>query len=308
MNKILYKARVNCLTKACRKKKSKSKFSKVLTTRDFDSNLGEFNVIICDSCGLGYTNPYPTEKTSHLLYDEKNSKDFDIIKDTIIDHLKNFFSIRLLKKLGKGKSVKNVLDYSTGNGRYAWAASKVFSSALIHAVDYQENPPPLFFLPQTNNSRIKYFKNTNFFTVKKYDLIILRHVLEHTYDPVSLIQYLGKYLSDSGILYIEVPNLDSGCTKFFKKYSPLFYVPRHIFHFTAKSLALVIDEAKLNYEIGKNEIPIMGNIFAILTGAKAEIFFVKIIGILLYPIQLAIETFYNSSTCINAICRKQKNN
>jgi SAM-dependent methyltransferase len=172
----------------------------------------------------------------------------------------------------------------------------------------KRHPPPPLFFTETNNSRIKYFKNTNFFTVKKYDLIILRHVLEHTYDPVSLIQYLGKYLSDSGILYIEVPNLDSGCAKFFKKYCPLFYVPRHIFHFTAKSLVLVIDEAELNYKIGKNEIPIMGNIFAILTGAKDENFFVKIIGIFLYPFQLAIETFYNSSTCINAICRKQKNN
>ena len=306
MTKILYKARVSCLTKACRKKKSKSKFSKILTIRDHDSNLGEFDVIICDRCGLGYTNPYPTEQTIHLLYDRKTSKDFDITKNTIINHLKNFFSIHLLKKLGKGRSVKNVLDYSTGNGRYAWAASKVFPSALIHAVDYLGTPPLL--LQQINNSRIKYFNNTNFFTVIKYDLIILRHVLEHTHDPVSLIQYLRKYLSDSGILYVETPNLDSGCSNFFKKYSSLFYVPRHIFHFTAKSLALVIDEAELNYEIRKNEMPIMGNIFAILTGAKAENFFVKIIGIFLYPFQLAIETFYNSSTCINAICYKQKNN
>jgi len=305
INIIRYKARISCITKQC-KKKYKSKFSKVLSIRDHNSNLGEFDIIICDRCGLGYTNPFPTEQTSHLLYNEKNSNDFDIIKGSIIDYLKNFFSIRLLKKLGSGggRSVKNVLDYSTGNGRYAWAASKVFPNALIHAVDYQETPP---FLLLNNNPRIKYFKNTNFFTAKKYDLIFLRHVLEHTYDPAGLIQYLGKYLSDSGILYIEVPNLDSGCAKFFKKYSPSFYVPRHIFHFTGKSLASVIEEAGLNYEIGKIEMPMMGNTFAILTGYKAENLFVKIIGIFLHPFQLVLETFYNSSTCINAICFKRKN-
>ena len=139
-DKVIYEARANCLSKGCVEKKSEAKFSKVLRIKDHESNLGEFDVIICDKCRLGYTNPYPTEQTVHLLYDEKASSDFDLIKDSIIDHLKNFLSIRLLRKLGKGRSVKNILDYSTGNGRYAIAASKAFPNAVVHAVDYQSPP------------------------------------------------------------------------------------------------------------------------------------------------------------------------
>ena len=166
------------------------------------------------------------------------------------------------------------------------------------------NPPPA--LLQTNNPSIKYFNNTNFFgSESKYNLIFLRHVLEHTHDPVSLIKYLGELLTDSGVLYVEVPNLDSGCAKVFGRSWKCYYVPRHILHFTTKSLASVIHEAGLNAEIGRNEMPLMGNTCAILTGTDLNNIFVKLIGVLLHPFQLAIEAFNNSSTCINAICRKR---
>ncbi len=62
-----------------------------------------------------------------------------------------------------------------------------------------------------------------------YDLIILRHVLEHTYHPVRLVKYLSGHLAPDGVIYIEVPNLDLGCAKIFGKYWKGYYVPRQYF-------------------------------------------------------------------------------
>jgi 2-polyprenyl-3-methyl-5-hydroxy-6-metoxy-1,4-benzoquinol methylase len=60
-------------------------------------------------------------------------------------------------------------------------------------------------------------------------LIILRHVLEHSYRPQKLLSELVALLSPIGMIYIKVPNLNSGCAKIFKKYWTLFYPPYHVF-------------------------------------------------------------------------------
>jgi 2-polyprenyl-3-methyl-5-hydroxy-6-metoxy-1,4-benzoquinol methylase len=40
-----------------------------------------------------------------------------------------------------------------------------------------------------------------------FDLIIMRHVLEHTLDPVSSLRHVAQQLADDGRLYIAVPNM-----------------------------------------------------------------------------------------------------
>jgi len=304
-SKIAYENRIACICGIDFKNESQSKFSIVLRALDHESNLGEFDIIVCNKCGLGYTNPYPSEQTAYLLYDERDSSEFEMIKHSIIDHLNNFLSTNFLKKLCKDMNVEKVLDYSTGNGRYSIAASKAFSNSTVHSVDYHETPPSS--LLQENNPNIKYFKNSFFVggVKDKYDLIILRHVLEHTHDPISLLKYLGEHLTDNGLLYVEVPNLDSGCAKYLGKHWKGYYVPRHIMHFTPASFACVIDASGLKAKVSKCEMPLMGNTFSILTGINQHNNFVKIIGICLHPLQLAIEYFNNSSTCINAVCRNR---
>lgn len=50
-------------------------------------------------------------------------------------------------------------------------------------------------------------KNLLELTESSYDLVILSHVVEHLKSPQSLISNLRSLLTDSGVLYIEVPNL-----------------------------------------------------------------------------------------------------
>jgi len=41
---------------------------------------------------------------------------------------------------------------------------------------------------------------------KKFDLILLDHVLEHVIEPFELLESLNKIISDDGVLVVEVPN------------------------------------------------------------------------------------------------------
>jgi len=51
---------------------------------------------------------------------------------------------------------------------------------------------------------------------KKFDCIILSHVLEHIYDLNNFVINLDKNLNNNGLIYIEVPNAE-----FYDKFDPL---------------------------------------------------------------------------------------
>jgi SAM-dependent methyltransferase len=69
-----------------------------------------------------------------------------------------------------------------------------------------------------------------------YEVIFLNHVLEHVADPVLLLRTLGSLLSERGILYVEVPNLDN-------QYKDDVFP--HVQFFSSKSLRTVAERAGL---------------------------------------------------------------
>lgn len=303
-NEVKYQTRTTCELRQEECKNCSVHWQKILSIEDHETNLGEFDIFFCQRCKLGFTNPYPTEETVSYLYETKESSDFDIVRNSPIDYIKDFLSRRQITRLAPSNHVRAVLDYATGNGRFAATMAKVFPNARVDAMDFQATPPPLLQRP---GNKVNYYNQVTFAEQhQQYDLIIVRHVLEHTHHPVQLVKYLSEHLAQDGLIYIEVPNLDSGCAKVFGKYWKGYYVPRHIFHYTIASLTEIVDRAGLVAKIGRNEMPLMGNILSILTGLDKTNVFVQGIGILLHPVQLAIETLYRSSTCINARCKYPK--
>jgi SAM-dependent methyltransferase len=204
-------------------------------------------------------------------------------------------------------SINNVLDYATGNGRFAYASLAAFRGANVTAVDYQPSPPPsLIKYANGKNSRIDYKQITDTeYRNKKYDLIILRHVLEHTHHPVELVKFLSNLLTTEGIIYIEVPNLKSGCAKIFGKYWKGYYVPRHIFHFTKESLNEILRLAGLHGDITDIEMPLMGNTFSIFTGFSKTNISVRFVGVLLHPLQILLGLLFGGSTALSARCHRK---
>ena len=278
-------------------------WQEVVRARDHESNRGEFDVVYCRRCRLGFTDPYPTEETSGYLYDNKEYNDLDaIVHDSPFDCIKDLLRRRQIARLAPRNQVRVALDFGTGDGRSAVAMTKVFPGARIDAMDIRTTLPRFL---KRDGCRVNYYSQTAFTRHhQQYDLIIARHVLEHAHHPVRLVKQLSERLTSNGILYIEVPNLDSGCATFFGKHWRGYYVPQHIFHYTIESLAEVTKRAGLEAEMGRTEMPLMGNMVAILTGANMTSVVVRCLGVILHPCQLAIEAFCKSSTCITARCKQ----
>lgn len=78
-----------------------------------------------------------------------------------------------------------------------------------------------------------------------FDVITCFHVLEHVYDPRAVLQKVQEWLKPGGIFYIMVPNINSAGAKMFRSYWYALELPRHLFHFTPKSLNYVSESVGL---------------------------------------------------------------
>jgi len=271
---------------------------------DHESKSGYYRIFFCKKHCVGFTSPYPSQQTVHYLYCAQTSKDFEIIKDSFIDKIKDCMVKKLINNLlitQKRRQEIRLLDYGTGNGRYALIASHC-PNVMSYAVDFQAEPPVL--LSKNMNNNLRYFSQNEFSADKTtYNIIILRHVIEHLHNPLSTLSDLRQKLSSGGIIYIEVPNFRSASGFVFGNMWPLHYVPRHIWHFTKESLIELTRQAKLDASVHNIEMPLMGSAFALVLRARTYNLFWQIIGILLHPMQLLLGICSNQPTCLFVIAR-----
>jgi SAM-dependent methyltransferase len=73
-----------------------------------------------------------------------------------------------------------------------------------------------------------------------FDLVVINHVLEHVRDPLAACLEANRVLREHGLLYVGVPNYGSFQRRLFGSHWFPLELPRHIYHFTATSLGLLL--------------------------------------------------------------------
>jgi SAM-dependent methyltransferase len=278
-------------------------FVKTLSVDDINTNLGTFEIWRCATCAVGLTAPRPTSETIPLLYSSQGTPDFDLVSGSVIDRIKDVLAEASIRSLVSGRRIESCLDFGAGNGRFAYALRRVNRDATVTAVDFADNPPA----PERSyfGRGLRYLKYSKFvLSNSKFDIIFCRHVLEHTEDPRAVVRDLLQRLTPGGVMYVEVPNLDSAVARFARRLHPYYYVPRHLVHFTPSSLRKTLTNAGYEVEVRGSNPPMMGNLLAnFFKGSHSDLKF-QLMGIPLYAVQLAIEALGRSSTCLSATIRK----
>jgi 2-polyprenyl-3-methyl-5-hydroxy-6-metoxy-1,4-benzoquinol methylase len=75
----------------------------------------------------------------------------------------------------------------------------------------------------------------------QFDLIVGWMVLEHLHDPVKSLQKLRRWIKPNGLLVVSVPNCASWEFRFFKENWYGLHLPAHLYHFTPRTLGLVLN-------------------------------------------------------------------
>mgnify|MGYP001291076568 FL=1 len=105
-----------------------------------------------------------------------------------------------------------------------------------HASDYSKNNSNLNII----NQSIKEYSKNN----KKYDIIIMTDVIEHSDKPFELLTLIEKSLNKNGKLILSTFNFDSLFSKIMGKNYP-WIIPMHKYYFSNTTLKNALTESKL---------------------------------------------------------------
>ena len=97
-----------------------------------------------------------------------------------------------------------ILDVGTGFGLFLYVLKKRNKNWKLQAIEPDENNVK-FIQKELKIKTTKGFIE-KIFTSKKFNLVTLNKVLEHTKKPLDVLKKLKKNLKRNGELYIEVPD------------------------------------------------------------------------------------------------------
>ena len=75
---------------------------------------------------------------------------------------------------------------------------------------------------------------------QSFDAITMWHVLEHVHELHEYMDQLKKLLKPTGCLFVAVPNYTCYDEKVYKEFWAAYDVPRHLYHFSPRSITQLL--------------------------------------------------------------------
>ena len=197
-----------------------------------------FSLHTCDTCGLSYTFPPPSDELLNKIY----AGEYWIRDSTVKNRGKlvllvhKFNEIRLvatvkplLRRLTAGA---RILEVGCGAGQLA-----VYLKQTGYDVEVTDISQDILDEVSSLHGITGYCGNIEDISFPhEYDAIIFNNVLEHLPDPVQTLQRAQQLLVPQGILFVEVPNIAGLQFKLFRTCWFPLQIPEHLFHFSCRSL------------------------------------------------------------------------
>ena len=162
----------------------------------------------CDHCDY-LTTPPPSDAQNAEIYDDPEyfdgwgcNLDFDYDRFEPAVHQQVNEYLAFLKQHTQGRSL---LDVGTGSGLLLHLARE--HGYKVEGTDLSKHVSET--LPAKVGIPIHHGTIETIVFAKKYDIITMLHVLEHTFDPLSTINRAKEILNDGGFLVVVVPNYRS---------------------------------------------------------------------------------------------------
>ena len=203
-------------------------------TKDYLVTGEKFKVYLDQNNIIGKTHPVPQKEEMNKYYESEDYYPHSLNNKNLLTflyktirkymHLKRLTWMRVYLKKNT-----SILDYGCGSGDFV----KYLRSKSIDAYGYE---------PNYNFREHDFLTNQEGWKNKKYEVIVLWHVLEHIHNPFDLIQSLKKRLNKGGKIFIAIPNFKSFDSKYYGKYWAGYDTPRHLWHFSRKGMGLVAKE------------------------------------------------------------------
>ena len=214
---------------------------------DYTVSNQEFSILKDEDSELLITSPRPKSEDLGSYYESESYISHTDSKQTLLDKIYQIVKkYSITKKVGlvesfmnANSSEKSVLDIGCGTGDFLLACKK--RGMNIYGIEPNEKAKYIAEIKLNQKIKGAIFK----LSPQRFDCISMWHVLEHVPNLTDYILELKKKLKPNGVLIIAVPNHKSYDAKHYGKFWAAFDVPRHLWHFSKKSIQLLFEKNKM---------------------------------------------------------------
>jgi len=219
-----------------------AKLSLIFQAKDHTVSGKRFQISECGNCTLRFTQDAPGEADMSNYYQSNDYISHSNTSQGLVNRL--YKAVRRITNRQKRKSVEKntglrkgmILDVGSGTGfflsemkRNGWQVTGIEPSMQARTVAKKENNVDL--------EDIGCFHSLQ----GPYNAITLWHVLEHIHDLNGYLHKFYELLTKDGKLFIAVPNYTCYDSQVYKESWAAYDVPRHLYHFSPKSLLLLME-------------------------------------------------------------------
>ena len=147
---------------------------------------------------------------------------------------------KLIEKLIKVKT-GHLLDVGSGTG--AFLNEMITHGWQVTGLEPDEGAKGV--AKKLYNLELKDITEFYHLPANSFDAITLWHVLEHVHELSAYVVQLKKLLKENGKLFIAVPNYTSKDAAIYKEHWAAYDVPRHLYHFSPRSMQVLMERHEL---------------------------------------------------------------
>ena len=236
-----------------------------MKTKDFLVTGESFDLYLdCDKEML-YTSPKPDAENLQKYYESSEYISHNDKSKGIVSNLYRIVKkFTLQKKLrliyNQNHGLGSLLDVGAGTGDFLLAAKK--KGWKVAGVE-----PNIVASKLASEKGIPLKNSLDDFEKNQFDVVTLWHVLEHIQDLDTTVLFLSNLVKPNGTLIIAVPNFKSYDAKHYGKYWAAYDVPRHLWHFSKKSIESLFFQ---NFHLEKTKPMIFDSFYVSLLSEKYQ--------------------------------------
>lgn len=207
----------------------------------------------CSRCGFIQVEEEPLPEVFDAIYSESYFTSFKYRGDSVALDRENCRRLGLLKRwLSRGSKV---LDVGCSTGDFVAHAKNVYQ---MHGLDYssfaineaKKGNPELSH--KLKSGRIEETEWAD----QSFDAICLWDVLEHIWEPASVVEDLLLRVRSGGLILISTPAIDSFMAKICGCYWPFMTPPEHLSFFSLKAfetLVAILGNCEIVYSVRRGK-------------------------------------------------------
>jgi len=275
--------------------------NKVFECKDYTVSNEYFEIWKCNTCTFRFTQNVPDETSIVTYYQSSNYISLSDTKKGFINSLYHFVrKFTLGKKLELVKEVTGVkrgvlLDVGSGTGAFA----NTMQQAGWKVTGLEPDETARINALSNYKLQLQELSDLKDLEPETFDAITLWHVLEHVHQLHGYLEKFYQVLKPGGRLLIAVPNYTSFDAQFYKQYWAAYDVPRHLYHFSPKSMEILVSEK--GFDVAAVKPMWFDSFYVSMLSEKYRHGKENLIGAVIAGVRSNIKALFNTKKCSSII-------